>query len=52
MASSSSNPVDNLAERIHKVKYKHGHDYKIFKAGGINSRIVSAVPNTKTLRMT
>ena len=27
MARSSSNPVDNLAERIHKIKCKYGHSY-------------------------
>ena len=28
MASSSSNLVNNLAERIHKIKRKYGHDGK------------------------
>ena len=28
MASSLSNLVDNLIQRIHKIKYKHGHDNK------------------------
>ena len=28
MASSLSNLVDNLAEEIHKIKCKYGHDNK------------------------
>ena len=28
MASSLSNLVNNLAERVHKIKYNNGHDNK------------------------
>ena len=33
-----SNLVDNLAQEIHKIKYKHGHD---------NKKEMSVVLNTK-----
>ena len=35
MASSISNPVDNLAEGIHKIKCKYGHDNKKCETCGI-----------------
>ena len=35
MASSLSNFVDNLAETIHKTKWKYGHDGKILETCGI-----------------
>ena len=35
MASSLSNLVNNLAEGIHKIKCKYGHDYKISETCGI-----------------
>ena len=35
MASSVSNLVNNLSERIHKIKCKYGHDYKKCEFCGI-----------------
>ena len=35
MTSSLPNPVDNLAEGIHKIKFKHGLDKGKCEAGGI-----------------
>ena len=35
MASSLSNLVNNFSERIHKIKYKHGHEDKQCKTFGI-----------------
>ena len=52
MASLLSNLVDDLEEGIHKVKCKYGHDYKnVKKVVDLNTRIMSAVLNTKTLKM-
>ena len=38
MASLLSNPVNNLSERIHKVKCKHGHEDKKCETCGIKYR--------------
>ena len=35
MARSLSNVVDNLAEGIHRIKCKYGHDDKKFETCGI-----------------
>ena len=35
MASSLSNPDDNLAEGIHKIKCKYGHHNKACEMSGI-----------------
>ena len=35
MASSLSNVVDNLAEGVHKIKCKHGHNNKKYVMCGI-----------------
>ena len=52
MASLLSNLVDDLEEGIHKVKCKYGHDDKnVKKVVDLNTRIMSAVLNTKTLKM-
>ena len=52
MASSISNLVDSIVERIHKIKSKNEHDDK--KMRNVRNQIrktVSAVLNTKTLNM-
>ena len=51
MASSLSSLFDNLAEGIHKIKWKHGFDNKNAKRVELNAKIVSALLNTKTLKM-
>ena len=38
MASSLSNLVNNLCEGIHKIKYKYGHDDKIYETCGIKHK--------------
>ena len=45
MASSLSNLVDNLAERIQKTKCKYGHDNKNVKHTELNKMIVGAILN-------
>ena len=52
MASSLSNLVDNLAEGIHKVKFKCEHDHIKSEIVEFNTKIVSTVLNTDTLKMT
>ena len=52
MANSLSNLADKFAEGICKVKCKYGHDKKIVKRKELNAKIVSAVLNTQTLKMT
>ena len=48
LASSLSNLTDNLAERIHKIKRKCGHDNKNVK---LNTNILIANLNMQTLKM-
>ena len=48
MASSLS----ILAEEIHKIKFKYGHDNKKFENVELNTKILSASLNTQTLKMT
>ena len=43
MARSLSNLVNNLAERLHKVKCKYGHGHKNAKSAELNIKIVSPV---------
>ena len=43
MASSLSNLVSNLAERIHKIKCKYGYHNKNVKPVELNKKIVSVV---------
>ena len=43
--------VDNLAERIHKIKCKHGHHNKNVKRVELNTKIVDAVFDTQTLNV-
>ena len=51
MASSLLNVVDNLAEGIHKKNADMYMILKNAKSMELNSKIVSAVLNTQTLRM-
>ena len=51
MASSLLNLVDILAGGIHKTKCKYKHNKKNLKNGELNTEIVSAILNTKTLKM-
>ena len=48
MASSLS----ILAEGIHKIKFKHGHDNKKFENVELNTKILSASLSIQTLKMT
>ena len=40
MTSSFSNHVDNLVEKIHKIKCKYGHDTKNMKRMELDTKIV------------
>ena len=51
MASLLLNLVDILAGGIHKTKCKYKHNKKNLKNGELNTEIVSAILNTKTLKM-
>ena len=51
MVRPLSNLVDNLAEGIHKIKCKHGHDNKNVKCVEFNTKILSAVLNMQMLKM-
>ena len=46
MASSLSNLVNNLAERVHKIKCNNGHDNKKCEMFVIKYKYMSAVVNT------
>ena len=53
LAGPLSNLVDNLAEGIHKIKWKNGHDSKKCETYGIMEftyGIVNAILNTQTLK--
>ena len=52
MTSLLSNIVNNLTERIHKIKCKYGHDDKKCEVYGIkNTKTVTAFLNTHILKM-
>ena len=51
MASSLSNLVSNLFERIHRIKCKCKHDDKKYEICGINKSIATAFLNTQVLKM-
>ena len=52
MTSLLSNIVNNLTERIHKIKCKYGHDDKKCEVYGIkNTKTVTAFLNTHVLKM-
>ena len=48
MASLLSNLVDNLAEGIHKIRCKYGHDTKNVKHVQLNAKIANPFLNTQT----
>ena len=52
MARSLSNLFNDLAEGIHKIKCKHGHDKKNAKRVELNTEILSADLNIQTSKMT
>ena len=51
MASSLSNLLNNLAERIYKIKSKYGHNDKKCETYRINVSIATVFLNTQTLNM-
>ena len=51
MASSLSNAVDNIAEEINKIKCNCGHDNINVNCVELNTKIVSAVLDTPTLKL-
>ena len=51
MASSLSNLVNNLSERIQKIKCEHGHYDKNVKLAGLNVSNANVFLNTQILKM-
>ena len=51
MASSLSNLLNNLAERIYKIKSKYGRNDKKCETYRINISIATVFLNTQTLNM-
>ena len=51
MVSSLLNLVNNLAEGVHKIKCKYGHDNKKIQNLELNTKIVSVVMNIPTLML-
>ena len=51
MTNSLSNLIDNFPEGIHRRKCKYDYDNKISKHVELNTKIVSSVFNTHTLKM-
>ena len=51
MAKSLSNHVNNLSERIHKIKCKYWRNYKNVKFVELNVNIAVIFVNTQTLKM-
>ena len=51
MASTLSNLVDNIAEKIHKTKCKFGHDNKKCEACGIKYKDYGLLSRIQTLKM-
>ena len=51
MASSLTDHLNNLAEGIHRIKCKYGHDNKNVKLVELNTKIASAFLNTQTLKI-
>ena len=52
MASSLSSLINNLSERVDRVKCKIGHDDKNVKLVELNISIVTVFLNTLILKMT
>ena len=51
MANSSSNLVNNLAEEIHKTKYKYGHSEKNVKLVELNTKTATAFFEYKNFKV-
>ena len=51
MAKSLSNHVNDLSERIRKIKCKYWHNYKNVKFAELNVNIAIIFMNTQTLKM-
>ena len=51
MASLLAGFVNNLAEGIHKSKYKYRHDNKNMKLTKLNKEIVNAVLSIQELKL-
>ena len=51
MASSLSNPINNLSEGIHKIKCKYEHNDKNVKIVELNTKYATVFLNTQTLEM-
>ena len=51
MASCLSNLVNNLSERIHKIKCKNGYDDKNMRLVELNISIVTVFLNAQNLKM-
>ena len=49
MASSLSDPVNNLAEKRHKIRYKYGHENA--KNEKLNAKIESAILITQMIQV-
>ena len=49
--ASSSNLVNNLSDRIHNIKCKHGHEVKNVKLVELNISIPTVFLNTQILEM-
>ena len=52
MASSLSNLVNNLAERIRKIRFKYELDEKNVKLAKLNTKTVSVTLNEQSLYIT
>ena len=51
MASSLLNIVNNLSERIHRIKFKYGQDDKKCETCGIFISIATVFLNIQTLKI-
>ena len=51
MASSLSNPINNLAEGIHKINVNMDLVIKNLKLAELNTKTATAVMNAQTLKM-
>ena len=48
---SLSNLADNLAEGIHKIKYKYRYDNKKCETQRLNTKTLTTVLNTEALKI-
>ena len=51
MTGSLSNLVNNLSERIHRIKCKYGHDDKNVKIAELHTKYVPVLLNSQILKM-